>query len=122
VLGDYFLSLPLDDLAAGATIAPADLQQAPRSGRHASSLARPPRRWWAVRRDLFGTQRDQVVALIGIAPDSRAILAAHAALQLMDRGCLPPADDFERNGLVRVAAEAADFHVAVPGIEGLQGR
>ena len=35
----------------------------------------------------------------------------------MDRCRLGPADDIQRNRLVRVAAEAANFEVAIPGVD-----
>jgi hypothetical protein len=61
-----------------------------------------------------------MVALIRIASDARTLLATHAALQLVDRGRLPPADYVERHGLIGVAA---DFEVSISGIEGIaQGR
>ena len=56
---------------------------------------------------------------MSLAADSGAILAAHAALQLVHRRRLRPADDAERDGRVRAAAKAADFEVAVPSVEGL---
>jgi hypothetical protein len=57
-----------------------------------------------------------MASLVGIATNPRAILAAHASLQLMYRGRLRPANDVERDGRVCVAAEAADFEVAITGI------
>ena len=50
-----------------------------------------------------------MAALVGIAPDLRAVLAAHVALQFVDWCCLRPAHDIQGDGLVRIAAEAADF-------------
>src|ERR1700730_9258055 len=55
--------------------------------------------------------------LVGIAPDLRAVLAAHVAFEFMDRRCLRSPHDVERNGLMRVAAKATDFEIAVPGVE-----
>jgi hypothetical protein len=40
----------------------------------------------------------------------------------MDRRCLRSPHDVEGNGLVRVAAQATDFEIAVPGIEGIAER
>ena len=40
----------------------------------------------------------------------------------MDRGGLWPSHDVERDGLVRVAAEAADFETEVASIEGVAER
>jgi hypothetical protein len=57
------------------------------------------------------------MALVGIATDLRAILAPHVALQLMDRRHLRSPHDVEGNGLMRVAAKAADFKVAIARIE-----
>lgn len=37
----------------------------------------------------------------------------------MDRRCLRSADDVERDGLMRVAAEAADLKISAPGIQGI---
>ena len=53
--------------------------------------------------------------------DNREVLSsrckAHMALELVDRRCLRSADDVERNGLVGLAAEAAELEEAKPGIE-----
>ncbi|MET4022861.1 hypothetical protein ABIC10_007997 [Bradyrhizobium sp. S3.2.12] len=47
----------------------------------------------------------------------RAVLTPHVPFQFMDRRCLRSSHDVERNRLVGVAAKAADFEVAVTGIE-----
>jgi hypothetical protein len=46
-----------------------------------------------------------------------AVLAAHVPLQLVYWRCLRAPDDVERNGLVRVAAKAPNFQVAISRIE-----
>ena len=50
-----------------------------------------------LKRDLLfmsdDAQRDQMAALVRITPNLRAVLAAHVALQLMDRRCLRSAHD-----------------------------
>lgn len=58
-----------------------------------------------------------MAALIRIAPNLRTILAAQVALQFMDRRVLRPADDVERDRLMRVAAEATDLKVTITGIQ-----
>jgi hypothetical protein len=58
-----------------------------------------------------------MAALVGIATDLRAILAAHAALQLMDRRRLRSSHDVQGDGLMRVAAEAFHFEIAKPGVD-----
>ena len=55
--------------------------------------------------------------LVRIAPDLRAVLAPHVALQLMDWRCLRSPHDAESNGLVSVAAKAFHFEIAIPGVE-----
>jgi hypothetical protein len=45
------------------------------------------------------------------------VFAAHVALQSADRRDVRPAHDVRRRGLVRVAAEAADFKVQEAGVE-----
>ena len=59
-----------------------------------------------------------MAALVRVAPDYRTVIAAHVALQLMDRRCLRTPHDVERDGLMGVAAEAADLEIAVTGVEG----
>ena len=54
--------------------------------------------------------------LVRIAPHLQAVLPPHITFQLVDRRCLR-APDIERDGLVRVAAEAPDFEIGVPRIE-----
>ena len=61
---------------------------------------------------ILSAQRDQMAALVGIAPDLRALAAAHVAFEFVDRRCLRSAHDVEGNGLVRVAAKALDFEIA----------
>ena len=46
-----------------------------------------------------------------IAPHLRAVLAAHVAFQFVDGRGLRPPNDIERDRLVGVAAEAADFKI-----------
>jgi hypothetical protein len=58
-----------------------------------------------------------MASLVSIAPDFRTLAAAHVAFQFMDRRHLRSPHDVEGNGLVRVAAKAFHFEVAVPGIE-----
>ena len=60
-----------------------------------------------------------MASLEGIATNKRTVPASHVTLQLVDgRGLWPP-NDVERDGLVRVAAEAADFQIEVTSIEGI---
>ena len=54
--------------------------------------------------------------LVRIAAQLGAILAAHVALQLVDRRCLRAPHDIEPNGLMRVAAQAADLKVEIASI------
>src|SRR5262245_59371726 len=54
--------------------------------------------------------------LIRIAAELGAIAAAHVALELVDGRRLRPADDVKRDGLVRLAAEAAHFKISVSRI------
>jgi hypothetical protein len=63
-----------------------------------------------------------MAALVGIAANVRAVLVSHVALQFMDRCGLWPSYDVERDGLMRVAAEAADFEIEVTRIEGVAER
>jgi hypothetical protein len=58
-----------------------------------------------------------MAALVRIAPHLRAVLAPHVSLQLVDRGRLRAPHDVERHRLVRVAAKAFDFEIAVARIE-----
>jgi hypothetical protein len=60
-----------------------------------------------------------VAALVRVAPNLRAIHAAHVALQFVDSGRLRPPHDVQRHRLVRVAAQAADLKVAVKRSERL---
>jgi hypothetical protein len=63
-----------------------------------------------------------MAALVGIAPNFRTILASHVAFQLMDRRRLRPPDVIQRDGLMRVAAEAFDLKIKVTGIERIAER
>jgi hypothetical protein len=54
-----------------------------------------------------------------ISSDLRAVLASHVAFELMDGRRLRPPHDLQRHGLMSVTAEAPDFEVAVPGIDGV---
>src|SRR5258705_13802879 len=81
-----------------------------------SPLARPPRRARIARRNLGRPQRDQMAPLVGIAPDFGALAAAHVAFEFMDRRRLRSPHDVEGDGLVRVAAKATDFEIAIPGV------
>jgi len=58
-----------------------------------------------------------MASLKGISAHLRAVLAPHVAFQFMDRRCLRSPHDVERNGLMRVAAKAFHFEIAVSGIE-----
>src|SRR6478672_548458 len=58
-----------------------------------------------------------MAALVGIAPDLRAILAPHVAFEFMDRRCLRSPHDVKGNGLVGVAAKAFHFEIAEPGVD-----
>ena len=67
--------------------------------------------------DLVWPQRDQMAALVGIAPDFGTLAAAHVAFEFVDRRCLRSPHDVEGNGLMRVAAKAFHFEIAEPGID-----
>jgi hypothetical protein len=54
-----------------------------------------------------------MAALIGIAANLRAVLAAHVALQFVDGRRLRPAHDVQRHCLVCVTAEAADLEIEI---------
>ena len=58
-----------------------------------------------------------MAAFVRIAADLRAVLAPHVAFQFMDRRCLRSPHDVQGDGLMRVAAKAADFEIAKSGIE-----
>jgi hypothetical protein len=58
-----------------------------------------------------------MTALERIAANLRAILAAHVALQFVDRCRLWSADHIEGHCLMRVAAETANLKIEIPGIE-----
>jgi hypothetical protein len=61
---------------------------------------------------LVGRSADNMASLVGIAPDLQVTLAAHIALQLMDGRRLRPPHGIQRDGLMRVAAQAFDFEIA----------
>src|SRR5258707_976017 len=63
-----------------------------------------------------------MAALVRMTPDLRAVFAAHVALEIVDRCCLRPAHDVERDGLMRVAAQAADLEIAVTCVESVAER
>src|SRR6476660_5759368 len=58
-----------------------------------------------------------MAALVRIATDLRAVLAAHVAFEFKDRRCLRSAHDVERHGLMRVAAKAYHFLIAKPDVD-----
>ena len=60
--------------------------------------------------------------LVGIAPDFGALAAAHVAFEFMDRRRLRSPHDVQRDGLMRVAAKAFHFEIAITGIEGIAER
>jgi hypothetical protein len=60
-----------------------------------------------------------MAALERIAPDGRAVLAAHIALKFMDRSRFRSAEDVQRNGLMGIAAQTLHLQIAVSGIEGI---
>jgi hypothetical protein len=86
------------------------------------TFAWPPGRRRMQRGYFLLPQGDQVAALVGIAPNLRAILAAHIALELEDRRFLGPADRVQRDGLVGVSAVATNLEVAVARVEGVPHR
>src|SRR5215472_10753107 len=55
--------------------------------------------------------------LVRIAAHLRTVLAPHVALQLVDRRRFRSPHDVERDGLMGVAAEAANLKVGVPRLE-----
>ena len=102
-----------DLLSSGREKSPAQTLKRPRL----SPSRQPPRRLWITSRNLCPPQRDHMAALVGIAPNRAAIRATQASLQFMDRCRLWSADDVERDGLVRVAPEAADLKISIVGIQ-----
>jgi hypothetical protein len=58
-----------------------------------------------------------MAALVRVATDLRAILAAQVAFQFVDRRRLRPANDIQRHRLVGIAAEAADLEIKISGVE-----
>jgi len=63
-----------------------------------------------------------MAALVRIASDLGAILAAHVALQFVDWPRLGPAHGIKCDRLVSIATEAADFEIAIAGVEGVAER
>ena len=60
-------------------------------------------------RNLRQPQRDQMAALVRIAPTYEQSL--HLAFQFVDRRCFRSPYDVEGHGLMRVATKAFDFEV-----------
>lgn len=58
-----------------------------------------------------------MTSLVGIAAHLRAVSAPRMALELMDRRCLWPPHDVERDRLMRVAAEASDFEIRISCVQ-----
>jgi hypothetical protein len=58
-----------------------------------------------------------MAALIRITAHLGAVFAAHVPFQLVDWRRIRPPHDIERDGLMGVAAEAADLKVVVARIE-----
>jgi hypothetical protein len=52
-----------------------------------------------------------------IDPRPGPILAAHVALQFVDRGRLRPANDVDYHGLMRLTAEAANLKISIVCIQ-----
>ncbi len=63
-----------------------------------------------------------MAALVRIAPNFRAVFAAHVAFQLMDRRRFLSADDVKRDGLMCIAAEALHFEIEVTSVKGIARR
>jgi hypothetical protein len=82
-----------------------------------SSLSRPPCRPRIAGGYFRWPQRDQVAALVRIAPHLRAVLTTHIALQFVNWSRLWPANDIQRDRLMGIAAEAANLKIEVSGIE-----
>ena len=58
-----------------------------------------------------------MAALVRIAAHLGAVLATHISLQLVDWRRLRPPHDVERDGLMSVAAETANFEIRITRIE-----
>jgi hypothetical protein len=58
-----------------------------------------------------------MAALVRIASNLRAIFAAHVAFEFVDRRCLRPSHDIQRDGLMCVAAKASDLEITITRIE-----
>src|SRR3954468_12905844 len=89
----------------------------PRNSTRSSALARPPYRWRVLCGNLGWPQCHEMAALVGIAAQLRAVLAAHVALQLVNRRRLRTPDDIQRHGLVGIAAETPHFQIEVSGAQ-----
>jgi hypothetical protein len=60
-----------------------------------------------------------MAALVGIAPNLRAILASHVAFQFVDGGRLGPAHDVQSHRLACVATKTANLKIEVSGVQGV---
>jgi hypothetical protein len=60
-----------------------------------------------------------MAALVRVAANLRAVLAAHVAFQFVDWGRLRPAHDVQRDRLVGIATEAPDLKISIAGVEGI---
>jgi hypothetical protein len=60
-----------------------------------------------------------MAALVRTAANLRAILAAHVPFQLLDRRRLGSAHNVQGDGVVYIAAEAADFEIEESSVEGV---
>jgi hypothetical protein len=58
-----------------------------------------------------------MAALVWIAANLRAVLAAYVALQFMDGCRLGPTHDVQRDRLMGVAAKAFDFEIKITGAD-----
>src|SRR6476661_2432943 len=63
-----------------------------------------------------------MAAIVGIAAHLRAVPTPHVWLKFVDRRGLRSPDVVQGNSLVRVAAKASDFEIAVTSIEGVAQR
>jgi hypothetical protein len=82
-----------------------------------SPLPRPPGRWWIEGGNFGGPQRDKMAALIGVAANLRAVLAAHVTFQFMDGRRLWPAHNVQGHRLVGITTEAADLKIEISGVQ-----
>jgi hypothetical protein len=58
-----------------------------------------------------------MAALIRVAPYLRAVFTPRVVLELMDRRRLRSAYDVESDGLMCIAAEAANFKIVIAGVQ-----